>query len=364
MSHRTSAIEIGRAHRSWGNALGTAGLASCGALLLAATQAHAAACGSGTTTYANPSLPATDPTLRATFVAALSGVFNGASMATTEYCTAELLADTAQDRDPLVVMAQHCLPDGVVPGDTLPLPTYWEVENYNGATGTYGFNPASTQPVNTYVPQRTYQATVRAIVRDAVLLDLNAAPPTDARFSAWTASDPPVGDTLTNTNDTAIQQLQLAAGTWTGQQVTVTERNGTYPEDQIAITSGAPGPGSSGSGWYDATGALRAITSGGSDQCTVDVIALADAFRGDGTPTGSFSFWLDPSSSGQAAAAGQDAPTNNTLPDGAVANPPPTAGPTASAGGGAAFGVIEVMLPFLVLSMVLRRTSTRRRKSA
>ena len=125
-------------------------------------------------------------------------------------------------------------------------------------------------------------------------------------------------------------------------------------QNQIDLINGFPSDGSSGSGWYDTAGALRAVESGGDIvYCTQQVSALADSYNGDGTPTGSLKFWLNPSGmTGVTSAPGMTAPYNPAVPDGYSVPPtnPPTAPPPYMGGGKSGGGATD---PFMALALAM-----------
>lgn len=228
-----------------------------------------------------------------------------------EFCSGQLLNDTAGDNAPLMSTANHCMS---TQADADSLIVYWKYESpVCRAVGS----PANAAPVATdaaiaQVGGATLLATYQPA--DFTLMRLNQAPPAAAHayWNGWDRSDMPFsGATVLHHAQSDAKRISIAAG-----PVTVDDGNngqqdipGLHHWRVDHYSAGTTEAGSSGSGLIDASHHLRGVLSGGSADCSApdgsDFFGrLSTAWNGGGTPASRLRDWLDPLGSQPPSIAG------------------------------------------------------------
>lgn len=221
------------------------------------------------------------------------------------YCSGQLINDTANDRDPLLLTAYHCF-NTTSAADYLVV--YWKYESpVCRVVGSID----NTMPVSSAdAIAQTGGATLLAAhsPSDTTLLRLHATPPASvgAYFNGWDRTE------LGFTGGVAIHHPEADA-----KRITLAtdpiEADDTDYGAAVApginhwhvdhYSQGTTEPGSSGAGLLDLNHHLRGVLSGGNADCATpagdDLYGrLSIAWSGDGTAQGRLADWLDPKASG------------------------------------------------------------------
>lgn len=218
------------------------------------------------------------------------------------YCTANLINNTSQDSDPLLLTAYHCVK---TPSDAANTVFYFGYEK--PVCG----NSTKTEGKTLYGAQ--YVAGDEPI--DFTLLRLNQAVPRSFRpyYAGWNRSNTP-GRGVSNIHHPAGDVKKITRDYDTPITGTFQENTGKFQQDgfwhieewEQGVTEG----GSSGSGLFDSEGRLIGTLTGGNSYCSRpynDYFSkLPVAWNHNSQPEKSLSSWLDPQQSGVSLLAGLD----------------------------------------------------------
>src|SRR5262245_5068816 len=266
------------------------------------------------------------------------------SLGGSTFCTGSMVNNTAGDRKPFFLTANHC---GVNAGNAASLVTYW---NYENSFCRPPGSPASGGPGDGSLNQFETGSFFRSAnsPSDFTLVELDSAPNTafNIFWAGWdrTSADPPCAPGQIcpaihhpNTDEKRItfSDRPMATTSYFG---TTSPGNGTHiwvkwsrDAGTGAPTNGVTEPGSSGSPLFNQLGRVVGQLHGGPSTCAATLDNVSDyygrvsvSWTGGGASATRLSDWLDPGNTGATAIDGTDQCT---------AAPPPPAGLAATPNG-------------------------------
>jgi lysyl endopeptidase len=259
------------------------------------------------------------------------------SLGGSKFCTGAMVNNTAGDRKPYFLTANHC---GISSANAASLVTYW---NYQNSVCRPPGSPASGGQGDGTLTQFETGAFFRSAsaASDFTLVELDAAPSPafGIHWAGWdrTSADPPCSPSQIcpaihhpNTDEKRITFSDRPMAT-TSDGGTTSPGDGTHiwvkwsrNAATGAPTNGVTEGGSSGSPLFNQVGRVVGQLHGGPSSCaaTFDDVSdyygrLSVSWTGGGTSATRLSNWLDPGNTGATAVGGTDQCT---------AAPPPPAG--------------------------------------
>ncbi len=257
------------------------------------------------------------------------------------FCTGAMINDTAGDRKPYFLTANHC---GINAGNAASLVTYW---NYENSFCRPPGSAASGGPGDGSLSQFETGAFFRAAsgASDFTLVELDS-PPNAAYNIYWagwdrTSVDPPCAPGQIcpaihhpNTDEKRITFSDRPMAT-TSYGGTTSPGDGTHiwvkwSRDAVtgAPTNGVTEPGSSGSPLYSREGRIIGQLHGGPSSCAATFDNVSDyygrvsvSWTGGGTNATRLSNWLDPGNTGATTQDGTNQCTPPSSPSGLSAAP-------------------------------------------
>jgi lysyl endopeptidase len=212
----------------------------------------------------------------------------------SRFCTGFLVNNTAQDRKPYLITANHC---GVTSGNAPSLVAYW---NYQNSFCRTPGSAQSGQPGNGSLSQFSSGSTWRAgssTASDFTLVEFNTQPNAawNLSWAGWDRSgaQSPSGCCIHHPN-TEEKRITLYS--------TSTDNNScgfTGPHVRAFWSLGVTEPGSSGSPLFDSNRRVIGQLHGGPSACGASQLwdcygRFSSSWTGGGTNTTRLSNWLDP----------------------------------------------------------------------
>lgn len=214
------------------------------------------------------------------------------------FCTGVLINNTAQDRRPFILTANHC---GITSSNAASMVVYWNYENTTCRTpGSSASGANGNGSLATFNTGATWRASSAA--SDFTLVELNAPVNSNARafFAGWDRSGNNaagvVGIHHPSGEEKRISFSNLTTTTTNYNSNTVSS-TGTHFR-VISWNRGTTEPGSSGSPLFDLNGRIIGQLHGGGAACGNTLSdwygRLAVSWTGGGTTASSLRSWLDP----------------------------------------------------------------------
>jgi|GEM_PF-892364 len=226
------------------------------------------------------------------------------------FCTGFMVNNTAQDKKPYLMTANHC---GITAANAASLVVYW---NYENSTCRTPGSAASGQPGDGSLDQFNTGALFRATYFDSdfTLVELDDAPDPafNVHWAGWDRSSNNATSAVAihhpNTDEKRIS-FENDATTTTSYYGTSVPGNGTH----IRVTDwdlGTTEVGSSGSPLFNQDHHVIGQLHGGDAACGNDSSdwygRFSVSWTGGGTPATRLSDWLDPTNSGAMTLDGRD----------------------------------------------------------